>query len=115
VSQREPPAGGPRGRALGQRPPSWPGSALERDEAPERRIGETVLSSLDVTRKPALEIGVSANRDYEVVPSVELVQRHLVRKASVRLEMPRARVAGIGVEHGDVRGEGGSVLYSQLD
>jgi hypothetical protein len=54
------------------------GSALEGNKAPESRIGETVLSSFDVTRKLVFEIRVSANPYDEVVPTKELIQHQLV-------------------------------------
>ena len=50
------------------------GSALEGNKAPESRIGETVLSSFDVTRKLVFEIRVSPNPYDEVVPTKELIQ-----------------------------------------
>jgi len=53
------------------------GSALEGNKAPESRIGETVLSSFDVTRKLVFEIRVSPNPYDEVVPTKELIQHQL--------------------------------------
>jgi hypothetical protein len=55
-------------------------SALKRDDASESRIREALLSSFDVPLKAVCKSRVSGNRDDEVVPAKELIQRQHVFK-----------------------------------
>jgi hypothetical protein len=88
-------------------------SALE-GKAPESRIREAVLSGFNVTRKSVFESRVSFNRDNEVVPAVELIQRQLVFRRLMGMQKLRAHLACIGIEYanfGVLVGDIGDFLF----
>jgi len=56
---------------------------------PESWVGEAVLSGFDVTRESIFESRIRGNRENQVVPAIELIQRQLVLKPLLGPKNPR--------------------------
>src|SRR5262245_40199318 len=84
-------------------------------KAPESRIRDAVVSGFNVTRKPIFESRISSDRDDQVVPAVELIQRRLVLPLLVGLEELLVRFAGVGIQYADFGSTGGNIGNLELD
>src|SRR5271165_1854501 len=90
-------------------------SALQGYQSAQCRIGVAVPAGFHVASELISERRVSGNRNDQVIPAVEMVEFQLPFSALSVMEIPRDRVAGIGVEYGHLGVSGGVVGDAPFD